>query len=108
MVDRCALWQKAPKRDKFYCQYCGMDGLKDFDTYYPFEVDHVKPESYGGTDTMDNLVSCCPTCNSLKGRKDFDSFEEAKKYIERRRKEEETRWGEYSFSYKSWLAELRK
>jgi 5-methylcytosine-specific restriction endonuclease McrA len=30
-------------------------------------VDHVVPQSLGGTDDIENLVPCCKTCNSKKG-----------------------------------------
>ena len=30
-------------------------------------VDHVTPQSHGGTDHMDNLQLLCGACNSMKG-----------------------------------------
>jgi len=48
------------KRDGHICQYCG-------DTVGPMTVDHVKPKSYGGTDTWENMVCACEYCNNKKG-----------------------------------------
>lgn len=45
-------------RDNFTCVYCGGVGLT---------IDHVIPQSSGGTETLDNMVCCCPKCNVEKG-----------------------------------------
>jgi 5-methylcytosine-specific restriction endonuclease McrA len=51
-------------RDNFTCQYCGEQfQAKDL------TLDHVKPKSKGGNSTWSNLVTCCGTCNWLKGAK---------------------------------------
>ena len=34
---------------------------------HSFTVDHVTPQSHGGTDHMDNLQLLCGACNSMKG-----------------------------------------
>lgn len=54
----------APRKDVFdrdgrRCVYCGSrDNLT---------LDHVVPYSLGGDESMDNLVTCCRSCNSRKG-----------------------------------------
>jgi 5-methylcytosine-specific restriction endonuclease McrA len=47
--------------DKFNrtCCYCGATGV-------PLQVEHIKPESRGGTGRIDNLCIACPTCNETK------------------------------------------
>lgn len=50
------------KRDNYICHYCGEKANS---------VDHIVPVSRGGTDDEDNLVSCCRSCNSRKGTKDY-------------------------------------
>lgn len=55
------------KRDGYRCDYCGKDNG-------PFEVDHVKPVSEGGRDTIDNLVTACPDCNRKKANKSVEKF----------------------------------
>lgn len=51
---RWAVWQ----RDNFTCQHCG-------DRQY-LAVDHIHPESKGGTLNMDNLQTLCRRCNTAK------------------------------------------
>ncbi|WP_071517982.1 HNH endonuclease [Geitlerinema sp. PCC 9228] len=66
--NRDRLW-KAPsvsrrevlKRDRHTCQYCGSTKH--------LTVDHVLPRSRGGTDTWENVVTACTTCNGRKGNR---------------------------------------
>ncbi len=45
------------------CVYCGAtDNLS---------IDHLFPRIKGGEDNADNLVCCCKSCNSSKGKKDL-------------------------------------
>lgn len=49
------------KRDNNRCQYCGTtEGLT---------IDHVIPKSRGGSDTWENLVTACNSCNHKKGNR---------------------------------------
>jgi len=47
------------ERDNYTCRHCG-------DTE-ALTVDHIHPESKGGTAEPDNLQTLCRTCNSRKG-----------------------------------------
>lgn len=49
------------KRDKFTCQYCGKSAPD-----VVLEVDHIKPVSKGGNNSMLNLVTACFECNRGK------------------------------------------
>ena len=49
------------KRDSFKCQYCG---LKAPDVI--LEIDHIKPISKGGDNSIMNLVTSCFNCNRGK------------------------------------------
>ena len=51
-------------RDNYTCQYCG----EKF-TSKDLTLDHVKPKSLGGGGGWSNMVTCCATCNWLKGAK---------------------------------------
>jgi hypothetical protein len=46
------------ERDNFTCRYCGATPPD-----VRLEVDHVHPESQGGSDDPSNLVTSCSICN---------------------------------------------
>jgi len=48
------------RRDNFECVYCGCSTQK------LLTLDHVIPQSKGGKNTWDNLVTACKQCNSEK------------------------------------------
>ena len=55
--------QHAPRnaiyqRDNYRCVYCGSQNN--------LTLDHVFPFSKGGQETLNNLVTCCRSCNSRK------------------------------------------
>jgi 5-methylcytosine-specific restriction endonuclease McrA len=52
-------------RDNYTCQYCNRHKtqLKSFEF---LTRDHIHPESKGGPDTWENLVTACSTCNNKK------------------------------------------
>ena len=52
---RWEVWE----RDNFTCRGCG--GRRDL------TVDHIVPESRGGTLALENLQTLCRSCNSRKG-----------------------------------------
>lgn len=49
------------------CAYCTATGL-------PLEIDHVVPQSHGGSDRVANLVIACRACNLAKGDKLLEDF----------------------------------
>lgn len=55
---RWAVWE----RDNFTCKACG--------TRQNLSIDHIKPESKGGTTELDNLQTLCKPCNSRKGNRE--------------------------------------
>jgi len=48
----------------FRCGYCGV---AETESGGQLEIDHFRPRSRGGKDTLDNLLYACPTCNRFKG-----------------------------------------
>lgn len=57
-------------RDGLACAYCGHsveDGAK-------LSLDHVKPNSKGGSNHESNLVTCCDRCNSSRGNRPLRTF----------------------------------
>jgi len=78
---------KVFKRDHFTCQYCGLDGLLNFENWLVLTVDHVHPHARGGGRHMENLATACQPCNLIKGRREYGSVESAKKHILAKRAE---------------------
>jgi hypothetical protein len=63
-----ALLLKVWERDGKKCRYCRKEKA-------PFHIDHIKPKSKGGKDTLSNLVVACEKCNTSKQDKDLNEFE---------------------------------
>jgi hypothetical protein len=63
VVEKAA--REAVRRE--YGYRCGYCGVHEEELGGELEVDHFQPRSAGGSDHLDNLVYCCPTCNRLKG-----------------------------------------
>lgn len=55
-----------------HCAYCGTP-LK----FKEMQVDHVKPFSMGGANTLDNLLPACRYCNHYKSSRTLESFRSA-------------------------------
>lgn len=51
------------KRAKFACEYCGVS---ETDSGGELTIDHYQPQSYQGSNELDNLIYCCTRCNSYK------------------------------------------
>lgn len=60
--------QNILKRDNYSCVYCGANQRNDL------TIDHVIPQSKGGKNTWDNLVTACFKCNNKKGSLDLKEF----------------------------------
>lgn len=67
------------KRDKYVCQYCGMDLCEKSAT-----IDHIIPKSKGGGSTWTNMIASCKDCNLYKGNR---SPKEARMEIKTKPKE---------------------
>ena len=50
------------ERDDFICQYCG----KRITSKKDLETDHIYPESRGGREVYENMVTACRPCNQKK------------------------------------------
>lgn len=66
-------------RDGWQCMYCGHQftpvpsGAPEDQEYALWlELDHIKPYSLGGTDTVENLRAACSSCNRRRGVDDLD------------------------------------
>lgn len=52
------------KRDKYTCQYCGVQPGPE-----ELTIDHVMPKSRGGGSTWENCVLACVECNKRKANR---------------------------------------
>jgi len=82
-------YQSVYERYQFKCAYCGLDGSRDFETWFNanFAVDHIKPRKCGGTDDPENLALACHSCNLYKGAIRCESIEEAKEAIRKKKRQ---------------------
>jgi 5-methylcytosine-specific restriction endonuclease McrA len=85
---------KILERDRYRCQYCGLDGVAQFENSLVMSVDFVVPRAHKGTKDARNLVTACRPCNLVKGRRIFKNLEEAKVYVLQRRAELRKEWEE--------------
>jgi 5-methylcytosine-specific restriction endonuclease McrA len=79
-------------RDGYRCQYCGLDGMSNFENSLVMTVDFVVPRARKGGKKAENLVAACRACNVIKGHRAFNSLEEAKAYVLKRRAELRQEW----------------
>jgi 5-methylcytosine-specific restriction endonuclease McrA len=79
-------------RDRYRCQYCGLDGMSNFENSLVMTVDFVVPRARKGGKKAENLVAACRACNVIKGHRAFNSLEEAKAYVLTRRAELRQEW----------------
>jgi len=57
------------KREDYKCFYCLCELKRD-----NFYLDHLVPQTQGGTNYKSNLVTSCRTCNTKKNATDSESF----------------------------------
>ncbi len=84
------------QKDGFRCVYCGFDG-RSFEGWRFLVVDHFRPRSKGGADDLDNLVTACMSCNSMKSDNEWPSLAEARKALDT--------WGEQMRS--EWKSKVK-
>lgn len=78
-------YKKCYIRDKYTCQYCGYN-MKNSTKFLPLHIDHIKPWSCQGGNSLNNLVVSCQECNLIASDKWFTNFYEKKEHIIERRK----------------------
>jgi hypothetical protein len=55
--------EQVRRRANFACEFCGVS---ETDIGSRLTVDHFRPKSKGGEDSLDNLLYCCTRCNQYK------------------------------------------
>ena len=70
---RTDIEEPIPYRQNKHILFGRQEGLcNDCRTEFPFrifEVDHIIPQSRGGTDHLESLQLLCPGCNRIKGHR---------------------------------------
>ena len=95
LVDKPVTLQEGLKileRDNYCCRYCGLDGRASFENALAMSVDFVIPRARKGKKDPKNLVACCHACNTIKGKRIYRSFDDAKAYVLGRREELRKGW----------------
>jgi 5-methylcytosine-specific restriction endonuclease McrA len=59
MVIPKSLYHIVRQRARFRCEYCHYPELL---SSAPLSIDHIQPQSLGGSDTLDNLALACRRC----------------------------------------------
>lgn len=70
--------------DENFRAKCHVAWCKNTITPFTFEVGHNKPESKGGTTTIENLLPICPSCNRSMGNK-YTIQEYSERYMQLRK-----------------------
>jgi hypothetical protein len=58
-----SLYEVVRQRARFRCEYCHYIELL---SSAPLSIDHIQPQSFGGTDDPDNLALACRRCNERR------------------------------------------
>lgn len=63
MSELLKLRMQVRQRAGFACEFCGVT---EANVGGQLTLDHFRPRSKGGTDTVENLLYCCVRCNQYK------------------------------------------
>lgn len=58
-----SLYEAIRQRAQFRCEYCHYPELL---SSAPLSIDHIQPQSLGGSDDFDNLALACRRCNERR------------------------------------------
>ena len=58
-----SLYDIVRQRAQFRCEYCHYPELL---SSAPLSIDHIQPQSLGGSDELDNLALACRRCNERR------------------------------------------
>ncbi|MEM4270784.1 MAG: HNH endonuclease [Candidatus Pacearchaeota archaeon] len=82
-IDTFKKWLKWAIDKKFKCEYCDQNILENEYIYESAEVEHFIPKSRGGTEVR----LSCHFCNKLKRDEIFESIEDARSKLKKKREE---------------------
>lgn len=58
-----SLYEMVRQRAQFQCEYCHYPELL---SSAPLSIDHIQPQSLGGSDDLNNLALACRRCNERR------------------------------------------
>ena len=74
------------ERDGYRCRYCGFDGNASFENALVMYLDFGLPRARRGKKS-NNLVACCHPVNTIKGKRVYRSFDDARTHVLARREQ---------------------
>lgn len=74
-------YNKVYKRDGYICQYCNYNP-RTCAEFRILHIDHIIPFTFRGSNSLDNMVVACDTCNLIASNMVFRNFTEKQAYIE--------------------------
>lgn len=79
------LWRKQIKESwNHQCAYCGSEEN--------LTIDHVIPQSKGGSDFTKNVVCCCHSCNQNKSHTPWEEWYFSQEFFSRERYDKIKNW----------------
>lgn len=79
------LWRKQIKESwNHQCAYCGSEEN--------LTIDHIIPQSKGGSDFTKNVVCCCHSCNQNKSHTSWEEWYFSQEFFSRERYEKIKNW----------------
>jgi len=79
------LWRKSIREQwNHRCAYCNSEE--------DLTIDHIVPQSKGGSDTTENVVCCCKSCNQSKSHDNWKDWYEQQEFFSEQRKTEIIKW----------------
>lgn len=79
--------EKILKEQRFRCAYCD----REFGTKVKLVWDHFLPFSIYNDNSLENFVASCKSCNSIKHNKVFNTINEVREYVKKKREVQGTK-----------------
>jgi CRISPR/Cas system Type II protein with McrA/HNH and RuvC-like nuclease domain len=88
------IWRKTIREQwNHKCAYC--------DSEENLSLDHIIPQSKGGSDSTDNVICCCKPCNHSKGHSHWEEWYYSQDFFNHERHSKIKNWMEKNSPSKS-------
>jgi len=79
------IWKRSIKEEWDHkCAYCGSEEN--------LTLDHIVPQSKGGTDTTKNVICCCHSCNQDKAHTPWEDWYSSQSFFNEERYKKIKNW----------------